>query len=407
MRFFRALQARDYRRYFTGQAISLVGDWMTITTTGWLAYDLTHDPRVLGLVVFMQQIPLLFVSPVAGALGDRVNRRKLFCVLQSLCMLHAGTLALLTLSHNLTPRLLVGLALCRGLVNAVEFPTRQSLMIDLVGDRTNLPNAIALNATLFNVARLIGPSLAGLAIAGVGPGWCYATDCFSGIPVILLMLSISDAGAARVRKDPVRPFAAIREGARYAKADMRLFASLVLIGAISFAGFAHVVLAPMTARDLLHGDARTLGYIHTAVGLGAFTSAIALGLRHTHEGLEKWVRSGILLVAAGQTIVAVSSHVPATLAGMSVCGVGAALVYAGSNTLMQAHVDDDKRGRVMGLFAMSQGLYPIGGLVIGFLAATAMGPRITMLLTALCCLVAAVWYRRNAKPGVPATAAAI
>ena len=407
MRLFRALESRDYRRYFTGQAISLVGDWMTMTTTGWLVYELTHDVRLLGIVVFSQQIPLLIVSPLAGALGDRVNRRKLFCVLQCLCMLHSGSLAALTLTGHLTAHVLVALALYRGIVNATEFPTRQTLMVELVGRKENLPNAIALNSTLFNVARLIGPTAAGFAIAAFcphpelstrGAGGCYAIDALSGVPVVALMLSIRDGGAARVAKAAVKPFAAVREGVRYVMTDRALVSPLAIISVISFAGFAGVTLAPLIARELLHGGPRTLGALHTSVGLGALGSAIFLGLRHTHEGLEKWVRAGVICVVCGQSLVAVSSHNWTTFAGMTVCGMGTVLVFAGSNTLLQARVDDDKRGRVMGLFAMCQSMYPLGGLFIGLLASSVLGPRITMMVTASLCLAGAIWFRRTTEP---------
>ena len=395
MRLFRSLRSRDYRRFFTGQAVSLVGDWMTMTATGWLAYELTRDAFTLGLVVFAQQIPLLLISPIAGVLGDRVNRRKLFCVLQGGCILHSGTLAVLTLTGHLTAHLLIGLAVFRGLVNAVEFPTRQTLMVDLVGDKTNLPNAIALNSTLFNLARLAGPTFAGLAIVKLGAGWCYAVDAFSGIPVVLLMLSIRDGGAGAIARVRTSPVGALKEGIAYVSADLRLKTSLVMVGTISLAGFTGVTLAPLIARELLHGDARTLGLMHTAVGIGALGSAIFLGTRHTHKGLEKAVRFGALAAVAGQTVVAVSSHRNTTLAGMAVCGMGTVLVFAGSNTMLQAEIADDKRGRVMGLFAMCQSMYPIGGLLVGGLAASAVGPRPTLLLTAGVCLAGAIRFRKN------------
>lgn len=396
MQFFRALQSRDYRRFVSGQAISLIGDWMTMTTTGWLAYNLTKDPFTLGLVIFAQQIPLLFFSPVVGALGDRVNRRKLFCYLQGGCILHTSTLAILTLTGVITAPLLIGLALFRGLVNAAEFPTRQTLMVDLVGDKSVLPSAIALNSTLFNVARLIGPTFAGLAINQIGPGWCYALDAVSSIPVILLMMSIRDGGAGIVSKVKIGPLRSLREGVSYAANDFRLRAPLILVGVISLSGFAGVVLAPLIAETFLDGGAQTLGLLHTCVGIGALASAVFLGSRASHLGLERWVRRGALAVVCGQVLVAVSTIHALTFIGMGVCGMGTVMVFAGSNTVIQSYVANEKRGRVMGLFAMGQSMYPIGGLIIGALAATALGPRITMLLTALICLGGAVWFRVNA-----------
>ena len=333
-------------------------------------------------------------------LGDRINRRKLFCVLQCACILHSGTLAALTLTGHLTAHLLIGLASLRGMVNAAELPTRQTLMVELVGDRANLPNAIALNSSLFNVARLVGPGLAGLAIMKIGAGWCYAIDACSGVPVVLIMLGIRDGGSGIISKARSNPFIAVREGVRYVAADIRLRAPLIIIGVISLAGFAGVTLAPLIAIELLHGDARTLGLIHTSVGVGALCSAVFLGMRRSHLGLEKWIRFGALGVVGGPSVVGFCSLEATTLAGMAVCGMGTVLVFAGGNTLLQARVDDDKRGRVMGLFAMSQSMYPIGGLIIGTLAASVIGPRITMLVTASVCLGGSIWFRRRAMtPG--------
>jgi MFS family permease len=401
MSVFRSLQVPAYRRFFFAQGVSLVGNWLSLTATGWLAYELTRDAFSLGLVVFAQQLPVLLFAPLAGVLGDRVDLRRLFAGLQVACALHAAALAALSLSGHLTFGWLVGLAVLRGLVNAAEFPTRQSLTLDLVGDRTHLPNAIALNSSLFNVARMLGPVCAGLVIAHARVGWCYVLDAASCVPVVLVMVHAlrRSPPAARPASAPPRPhpLRALGEGLAHVARSPGLRGPLLLIALTAFSGFAAATLAPLVAREFLGGDARTLGWLQAAVGLGALGSAFALGASRSPAGLERWVGRGPLLIAAGQAVCALSTVRELTLAGMTVFGSGIVLTYAGSNTLLQLRVEADKRSRVMGLFSTAQSVYPLGGLAVGALAATGFGPRATILLNAAVCALGGLLFLRATR----------
>jgi MFS family permease len=401
MSVFRSLQVPAYRRFFFAQGVSLVGNWLSLTATGWLAYELTRDAFSLGLVVFAQQLPVLLFAPLAGVLGDRVDLRRLFAGLQVACALHAAALAALSLSGHLTFGWLVGLAVLRGLVNAAEFPTRQSLTLDLVGDRTHLPNAIALNSSLFNVARMLGPACAGLVIAHARVGWCYVLDAASCVPVVLVMLHAlrRSPPAGRPASAPPRPhpLRALGEGLAHVARSPGLRGPLLLIALTAFSGFAAATLAPLVAREFLGGDARTLGWLQAAVGLGALGSAFALGASRSPAGLERWVGRGPLLIAAGQAVCALSTVRELTLAGMTVFGSGIVLTYAGSNTLLQLRVEADKRSRVMGLFSTAQSVYPLGGLAVGALAATGFGPRATILLNAAVCALGGLLFLRATR----------
>lgn len=402
---FRALHIPAFRRVFLAQSVSLVGNWLSMTAAAWLAYDLTGDAFSLGIVVFSQQLPVLLLAPVAGVLGDRLERRRLFTALQIACVLHAATLAALSFSGHLTFAWLVGLAVLRGVVNAAEWPTRQSLTLDLVGDRAHLANAIALNSSLFNVARMIGPAIAGLLIARLHVGWCYALDALSCFPTIGVMLFGLGPGArfgsplAGPRPHPLR---ALREGFAYVATSPALRSPLLLIALTAFSGFAAGTLAPLIARDLLHGDARLLGLLNGAVGLGALVSALALGsVRPAPGRLERWVGRGTLLLAAGQMICALSPTRALTLAGMVVCGAGIVLTYAGANTLLQLRVDDARRSRVMGLFTTAQSIYPLGSLLIGAMAASALGPRATIAAHAAVCVLGGWVFLRVTRERSP------
>ncbi|MCX6938150.1 MAG: MFS transporter [Verrucomicrobia bacterium] len=401
---FAALHVTAFRRVFLSQSFSLVGNWLSLTAAAWLAYDLTGDAFSLGVVVFAQQLPVLLLAPVAGVLGDRTDRRNLFTALQAACALHATLLATLSFTGHLLFPVLVSLSVLRGIINAAEWPTRQAIALDLVGDRSLLANAIALNSSLFNVARMIGPAVAGLLIARFHVGWCYALDAASCLPTIGVMLFglAPRPGTPPPPGPPTHPLRALHEGFRYAAREPGLRNPLLLIALTAFSGFAAGTLAPLIARDLLHGDARLLGLLNAAVGLGALTSALALGsLRPAPDRLERWVGGGALLLAVGQTLCALSPARLPTLAGMVVCGAGIVLTYAGANTLLQLRVDDARRSRVMGLFTTAQSIYPVGSLLIGAMAASALGPRATIAAHALVCVFAGWFFLRTIRHRTP------
>jgi len=401
--FLRALQSRNYRLFFLGQGVSLTGNWMTLTASAWLVYELSGSPFVVGLLAFANQIPVLLLAPFAGVLSDRLNRHRLIIGLQSLCLFQSAVLAAVTLSGHITVPWLLALSTLRGLINAAEFPTRQTFVIELVAKKDDLGNAIALNSSMFNLARLVGPSLAGIVIVSGGPGFCYLLDAISYAPVLagLLMMKLP---AHIPRTDRRHPLMELQAGFRYVAGNAILRAPLLLIPVMASVGFAASTLAPVFARDIFESDARTLGFMYGAVGAGALCSAYFLSVRTHALGLAQWVARGALLVGAGQVGFAISPTLAPALLCLAATGVGTVLVMAGSNTLVQTQVDDDKRGRVMGLFTMGQGMFPVGSLLIGSLA-TATGVRVAVCVAAGICLIAAGVFG-HATRALPPRAAA-
>lgn len=365
--FLRALSSQNYRRFFVGQGVSLVGNWMTTTAASWLAYELSHSAFIVGLVPFASQIPLLVLAPFGGVLGDRRDRRTLLIVLSWISVVYSSLLTLATATGHATVSLLVALAGLRGLVNAVEFPTRQSFIVELIQQKDHLPNAIALNSTLFNLARVVGPAFAGVMIVTIGPALCFALDALSFIAVIISLHTIGLPARQPAGERP-HPWDELLDGLRYVRNHPGLRSPLLLVAQISLVGFAASILAPVFARDVFHRDAQALGYMFSAVGAGALVSAGLLTNRTSPEGLPSWIGRGAWLLGLSQLGFALSPSLPLALGFLCINGMGIVLVMAGSNTLIQARVEDRLRGRVMGLFVMAQGMYPVGSLLIGAFA---------------------------------------
>ena len=391
----RALRSRNYRLFFAGQGVSLTGNWMTTTASAWLAYEMSGSPFVVGLLAFAGHIPILLFSSFAGVWSDRLDRRRLIIGLQIFCFLQSAALATVTLTDHVTVAWLLVLSTGRGLINAIEFPTRQAFIVELVDSRKDLTNAIALNSTLFNLARLTGPSVAGLIIVAGGAGLCFVIDALSYAP-ILASLFLMKLPPRTIAAPTMRPLDELRDGWRYAAASPELRAPLLLVPVMSLVAFSAATLAPVFARDVFHRDARTLGLMFAAVGAGALGSALFLGSRSGSAGLSRWVARGALMVGLGQAGFALSPWLPLALLGLVVTGTGTVLTMAGANTLIQSQVADDKRGRVMGLFSMGQGMFPIGSLLVGLLA-TATGPREAVLAAAAICLATAIVFGRATR----------
>jgi MFS family permease len=403
-RFLRAFNSRNYRLFFAGQGISLTGNWMATTALSWLGYELSGSAFVLGLLLFANQVPVLLLGPVAGVWSDRVNRRLLLLAINAGCALQAGSLAAVTLTGHATVPWLLALALVRGLLNAVEYPTRQSFIFEMLDAKADLPNAIALNSSMFNVARLIGPPVAGFLIVARGPGACFLIDAVSYLPILasLLAMRLRPPVPAKRRAHPV---AELRAGVGYAWGRPVLRSSLLMVAATALVGFAATVLAPVFVRDVFHADARTLGRFYGAMGVGALLSAIFLTTRTSVAGLGAWINRGAVLVVIGLAGYAMSNSAWLSLACLVVNGMGAVLVMAGNNTLLQEQVDDDRRGLVMGLFVMGQGMFPLGSLAVGAIASAA-GPRIA-IATCAGIMAAAAWRFARSAAGHTAPAAPI
>lgn len=379
----RALNSANYRLFFVGQGLSLLGNWMTLTASAWLVYELSNNPFYLGFLPFANQLPVLLLAPLGGLLGDRFPRQRLMWWLNCMCAAQAASLAVLTLIGEITVTRLLILVTIRGFINAAEFPTRQAFIVDLVDRKDDLPNAIALNSSLFNVARLVGPAIAGLLIATAGPGVCYLLDAtsYAAILTSLLAMRMPRRRHAKSRRSN-HPLTDLRIGLQYVRDRPSLQSSLIMVPMIAFAGFASSTLAPVFARDIYGGDSKTLGLMFSVVGAGALISAIMLARRPSPEGLPTWIGIGAASITMGQLGIALSPWFILTLIGMMATGFGAVLCMAGNNTLIQSQVADDKRSRVMGLFAMGQGMFPLGSLAAGGIAAT-LGPRWAVGIAAL------------------------
>jgi MFS family permease len=386
-----ALESRNYRLFFIGQIVSLVGTWMSQTASLWLVYHLSSSPFLLGLVGFANQAPIFFFAPLAGVFADRVNRQRLLVLTQVLSMLQSFALAGLTLSGWITPAWLVGLSFVQGAINGADMPTRQALVVAFVNRREHLGNAIALNSSMFNLARLIGPAIGGLVVAAYGAGFCYLIDGVSYGAVIFSLLAMRLTLPPK-RADVRHPLAEMREGfaAAFGFRPMRVL--MITLAAISAVGFSYSVLTPIFARDVFGGDARMLGYLMSASGIGALLGAVYLSTRRTIRGLGTVIAFGSACMGAGLIGFACSRVLVVSLICLGIVGLGGVLTMASSNTLVQTLVEEEKRGRVMSIFTMAfTGTMPLGNLLVGWLAGRA-GPATALGTSGAVCLAVAVAF---------------
>lgn len=391
--FLRALSSPNYRRYLFGQCVSLLGNWMTSTAALWLVFQMSGDPWHVGLVGFASQIPVLLFAPFAGVLIDRRDPLQLMRLAQVLAMLQSAALATLTLTGHMTVPWLIGLCLVQGVINALDWPCRQALTYPLAGDRKLLENVIVLNSITFNLARLIGPAIAGFIIAAVGPGWCFAIDALSYVAVLFALAGVH-LPARDARLHAAHPLADLREGVRYAMNHPSIRRILLLVPVIGLAGFAHSILAPVFAGKIFHGDARTLGFLMSATGVGALIAGGSLSLRTAATGLERVVTLGAAVGGAGLVGIAFAPSFAWAYPCFAAAGAGGVLVMASSNTLLQSAVDHDKRGRVMSLFSMGQSVFPLGCLLTGA-TASAFGAPLAVAVSGMVCLIAAGVFARG------------
>lgn len=384
----RALQHRNYRLFFGGQGISLIGTWMTRVATGWLVYRLTGSAFLLGLVSFAGQIPILVLGPVAGVWVDRWNRHRVLVVTQVLSMLQSFGLAVLALAHVITVNEIILLNLFQGAVNSFDMPARQAFVIEMVENPEDLGNAIALNSSLVNGARLIGPSVAGLLIAAVGEGYCFLLDGISYIAVIVSLLAmvvpVRNTGHA---KQSV--LAELQEGWDYVRGFRPIWAILLLLVLVSLVGMPYTTLMPIFAGQILHGGAHTLGFLMAATGVGALMGAVSLAARRSVLGLGRLIPISAGLFGAGLVGFSLSRHLSLSLLLLVVTGYGFMQQMASSNTILQTISEDRKRGRVMSFYAMSfQGVAPFGSLIAGAVAGRIGAPN-TLLIGGVICVVGA------------------
>jgi MFS family permease len=392
----RALRHRNFRLFFGGQSISLIGTWMTRIATSWLVYRLTKSPLLLGTVGFAGQIPTFLLAPLAGVIVDRMDRRTLLVWTQSLAMVQSLVLAWLTLTHRVTISEILALSVMQGLINAFDMPGRQSFMVKMVEDKADLSNAIAINSSMVNVARLIGPSLAGMLIAATNEGWCFLTDGVSYIAVIVSLLMMRLTAAEKERATTTM-LAQLREGWSYVTSSAPIRTILSLFALLSLMGWPFMVLMPIFAAQVLHGGPHTLGFLMGAVGVGSLVSALALVMRRSVRGLTKMIPIAAAVFGVGLICFGLSSVLWLSILMMLVTGFGMMQGLTASNTILQTLVDEKMRGRVMSYYTMAfVGMAPFGSLLAGAMA-HAIGAQRTVIVSGVACIVGSLWFWTRLK----------
>lgn len=389
---FRALHSRNYRLFVAGQSVSLVGTWMQQVAMSWLVYRLTNSAFLLGVIGFTSQIPTFLLSPVAGVLADRWNRRRLLVLTQGLAMLQAAVLAAMVFAHIIQVWHLIVLSLVLGVVNAFDIPIRQSFVIEMVDNREDLGNAIALNSSMVQAGRLIGPTFAGLLVASVGEGVCFLLNSASYLAVLLALVAMKLGPSPHLGRPRRHVLHELKEGVSYAFGFAPIRSILLLVSLVSLTGMPYMVLAPVYAKEVLHGGAHTFGFLMTAAGCGALIGTVRLASRRNVLGLGRVIAIAPMLLASGVIIFSLSTYLPLSLAALVLAGYGASTSVASSNTIVQTIVEEDKRGRVMSFFAMSfMGMVPFGSFIAGTLAGI-IGTRNTLLLGSSLCITGAIVF---------------
>lgn len=386
----RALASRNYRLFFSGQSVSLVGTWITRIATSWLIYRLTGSALLLGVVGFCGQIPTLLLAPVAGVLVDRRDRHRILVVTQALSALQSAALAAFALSGRITVGWVLGLQVVQGIINAFDTPARQAFVVQMVEDRADLPNAIALNSTMVNGSRIIGPSIGGAIIAAVGEGWCFAIDAISYVAVIASLL------AMRLPRTTIEPATgsvldSLRAGFTYVTEFRPVRTALLVLALVSTMGMPYTVLMPAVAARTLHGGPHTLGFLMTASGCGAVVGALYLASRRSVVGLGRAMTVATIAFGVGLVAFSLTRVVWLALLVLPIVGGGMMVEMASTNTILQTIVEERLRGRVMAFYTMAfLGTAPIGSLIAGVVA-DRVGPGTTILMGGLACVAAGIW----------------
>jgi MFS family permease len=390
----RALRHKNYRLFFFGQGISLIGTWLTRVATSWLVYRLSGSALLLGLVGFSGQIPTFLLAPLAGVWVDRYSRHRVLVWTQALAMVQSALLAYFALSGTITIVDVLFLSAMQGLINAFDMPARQVFVVEMIESREDLPNAIAMNSSMVNMARLVGPSVAGILIASVGEGYCFLIDALSYLAVIgsLLAMQISP-------RPPPKPTGHVgrelREGFRYVAGFAPIRAVLLLLATVSLVGMPYVVLMPIMASAVLHGGPHTLGFLMASSGVGALVGALYLASRTSVIGLGRIVAVAAFSFGLGLVLFALSRAVWLSMLLMLLTGMAMMTHMAACNTILQTIVDEDKRGRLMSFYTMALfGTTPFGSLLAGVVAARVGAPR-TLVLGGVVSMLAALWFSRS------------
>lgn len=391
---FRSLKYRNFRLFFGGQSISLVGTWIQRIAMPWLVYDLTDSVVLLGIVGFAGQIPTFLLAPFAGVIADRKNRYKILIATQVLAMLQALTLAILVYTGHIEVWHILVLSIVLGLINAFDMPSRQSFMVEMVENKDDLGNAIALNSTMVNGARLLGPSIAGVLISLAGEGTCFLINGVSYSVVISTLLFIKINPKPKMIKTS-KVLGELKEGFRYTFGFKPVRFIILLLALVSLMGMPYSVLMPVYAKEILNGESHTFGFLMGASGLGALSGALYLASRRNAAGLEKIIPVSAIVFGAALILLSLAKVFWLASIVMIITGAGMMMVMASSNTVIQTIIDDNKRGRVMSIYAMAfMGTAPFGSLLAGSLAKL-VGTPMTLALGGVSCIIGAGFYLRK------------
>lgn len=393
---FSSLHSRNYRLYFVGQSISLIGTWMQNIALSWLVYRLTGSVFLLGLVGFTSQIPTFILLPFTGVITDRFNRLRIMKVTQLFFLLHALTMALLVLFNLIEVWQIVALSVVFGIITSFDAPARQSLVIDLIDDPKDLGNAIALNSAVFNGGRLIGPAIAGVTIALVGEGICFLLNAASFVAVIMALMMIR----IPVREEHIHPSNfknSFMEGFQYTFHSMPIRTLITILAILSLIGLPFIVLLPAYAKEVLHGSSDTLGYLMSGLGAGALTGALYMASRKTVIGLGRLISVSVAVLGLTIALASASPNMYFSLIVFFFGGLSMVLSLSSINTMLQTIADENKRGRVMSFYAMAlMGATPFGNLLAGTLA-SGVGINFALLISGTVTILSGVWFGMKLK----------
>ncbi len=394
MSLFRALKYKNYRLFFIGQSISLVGTWMQHLAMAWLVYRITGSAFWLGVVGFAGHIPNLLFAPVAGVLADRWNRVKILHLTQALSLWQAAILALLTLGGVVELWHVIALAAILGLINAVDIPTRQSFFVELIDNKNDIGNAIALNSSMFNFARLLGPALAGILIAFYGEGVCFLVNVFTFIPIMVALFLMKLSKRKKSRKD-VAVWNGLKEGIAYIRKFSPIQEMLLLMGFIGLFGMPFTILLPVFASEILNGGSETYGMLAASMGCGALAGALSMASKKNVLGFEKIIAFSAALFCMGVIVFSQMNGLISSLVVLFIIGFGLMMQMASTNTVLQTIVDDDKRGRVMSFYSISIiGTAPFGNLMVGALASR-LGVSFALVVCGIVCSLGVLFFARQ------------
>jgi MFS family permease len=406
---FRALQHRNFQLFIGGQLTSLIGTWMQTTAQLWLVYKLRHSAALLGVFGFANQVPILFLAALGGYIGDRYNRHHGVIWTQTVSMVLAFVLAALTFANIIQVWELIFIAFLVGVVNAFDVPIRQAFLVEMVDKKDDLPNAIALNSSIFNGARVVGPAIAGFALAWKGPAWCFLLNGFSFLAVIGALLAMRIV-KRETKKEPGSPFQSLMQGFRFAMSDLPIRSTLLLLSMLSLLGLQYSVFLPYFATEVLHRDAKGFGLLMSAAGVGAVLGALHFAARTSYKGLARWIAATSTTCAVGLVVFSQSRFFWLSMVVLLVVGFCATVQMAATNTTLQNRVPDQLRGRIMAVYAtMFMGVQPIGSLIAAGVVKH-IGPPMTLAVFGTLCFLGSMFFifrvvmPLQRQPEAPATA---